>query len=68
MSDVRHSQLSTILLRNLLAIICEINTQVHEIVLAPAGFVDDPFEHGLVDLIGDVSQHDLELVSSGYIA
>jgi hypothetical protein len=50
--------------QNLLAVIGEIDAQVHEIVLAPAGFVNDPFEHGLVDLIGDVSQHDLNLVSS----
>ena len=42
-----------------LAVIGKINAQVHEVVLAPARLVNEALEHGLVDLVGDVPQHDL---------
>ena len=45
--------------RYLLAIIGKIDAQIHEVVLAPTGLVHDGLEHGLVDLVGDVPEHDL---------
>jgi hypothetical protein len=48
-----------------LAIVGEIDAQVHEIILAPAGLVNDALQHGLVYLVGDISQHDLQEVSKG---
>ena len=42
-----------------LAVVGKINAQVHEVVLAPARLVDEALEHGLVDLVGNVPQHDL---------
>jgi hypothetical protein len=47
------------LTKNLLAVVGEINPQVHEIVLSPAGLIDDSLEHGLVHLIRNVPKHDL---------
>lgn len=41
-----------------IAVVCKINTQVHEIILSPAGLIDDAFQHSLVHLVGDVSKHD----------
>lgn len=41
-----------------IAIIRKINAQVHEVVLSPAGLVDDAFQHSLVYLIWDISEHD----------
>lgn len=40
------------------AVVCEINTQVHEVILSPAGIVDDVLQHSLVHLVWNVSQHD----------
>lgn len=42
-----------------LAVVCEIDAQIHKIILSPAGFVDDPLQHGLVNLVGYVAKHDL---------
>jgi hypothetical protein len=47
-----------------LAVIGKVDAQVHEIVFSPAGLVNDPLEHRLVDLIGDVSKHDLRTAVS----
>lgn len=44
---------------HLLAVIGKINPQIHEVILAPTGFVNDSLEHGLVDLIRNISEHDL---------
>lgn len=45
----------------LLAVICEINTQIHEIIEAEACLIDDSLQHLLVDLIWDVPKHNLLL-------
>lgn len=40
------------------AVICEVDSQVHEVVLTPARFINDALQHGLVHLVWDVSEHD----------
>ena len=42
-----------------LAVVGKINAQVHEIILAPARLIDNTLQHRLVDLVGDISQHNL---------
>lgn len=41
-----------------IAVVGEIDPQVHEVVLAPARLIDDALQHGLVHLVWNVSQHD----------
>ena len=48
---------------NSLAIVGKIDAQVHEVVLAPAALVDDALQHGLINLVWNVPQHDLDDVS-----
>lgn len=43
----------------LLAVVGEIDAQVHEVIFAPARVVDDSLQQSLVDLVRDVAQHDL---------
>ena len=43
----------------LLAIIREIDSQVHEVVATKARLINDLLQHCLVHLIGDVTKHDL---------
>jgi hypothetical protein len=49
--------------RNSLAVVREIDAQIHEVVLSPAGFIHNSLQHGLIDLVGDVAKHDLRNVS-----
>lgn len=44
---------------NILAVIGEVNAQIHEVVFTPAGLVNNFLEHSLVDLVGNIAQHDL---------
>ena len=46
-----------------LAVVGEVDSKIHEVVFAPAGLVHDSLEHSLVNLVGDVPQHDLSCVS-----
>lgn len=39
-------------------VIGEIDSEIHEIVLAPARLINYILQHGLVDLVWDVSKHD----------
>lgn len=45
---------------HLLAVIGKVNSQIHEVVLSPTGFVNDPLQHGLVDFVRNVPEHDLD--------
>lgn len=38
-----------------IAVVGEVNSQVHEIVFAPARLVNDALEHLLVHLVGDIA-------------
>lgn len=42
-----------------LAVVGKVNPQVHEVVLSPTRFIDNPFEHRLVNLIRNIPKHDL---------
>lgn len=46
---------------NSLAVVGKVDAEVHEVILAPARLVHYSLEHSLVDLVGDVSQHDLSM-------
>lgn len=48
---------------HLLAVIGEVNSQIHEIVLAPTGFINDPLQHGLIDFVWNIPEHDLDIKS-----
>ena len=39
------------------------NAKVHEVVATEAGVIDNLFEHGLINTIWDVAQHDLKTVN-----
>lgn len=41
-----------------IAVVCEINAQIHEVILSPTGLVDNIFQHGLVYFVWDISEHD----------
>ncbi len=43
----------------LLAIVCKIDAEIHEVVQAKACLVNDTLQHGLVDFVWNVAQHDL---------
>jgi len=43
----------------LLAVVGEVNAQIHEVVFAPAGLVNNLLQHRLINLVGDVAKHDL---------
>lgn len=40
------------------AVIGKVDAEVHEVVFTPAGLVNNALEHCLIDLIGDIAQHD----------
>lgn len=40
------------------AVVGEIDSEIHEIVLAPARLIDYVFQHSLVDLVWNVPEHD----------
>lgn len=42
---------------HLLAVICEVYTKVHEVILSPARLVDDPLQHSLVNFVWDIPKH-----------
>lgn len=44
------------------AVVVEVDPEVHEVILAPAGLVHNVLQHGLVNLVGNVAQHDLRKV------
>jgi hypothetical protein len=46
---------------NLLAVVGEIDAKVHEIVLSKARFVDNGFQLSLVELVRNVSEHNLRM-------
>lgn len=39
------------------------NAEVHEVISAFAGPIKKLFEHGLINAVWDIAQHDLQLVS-----
>jgi hypothetical protein len=45
----------------LLAVVRKVDAKIHEIVLAKGRGVHNAFEEGLIHLVGNVSQHDLEV-------
>ncbi len=47
---------------NLLALIAEVDTQVHEVVTTKAGLINVLLQLNLGDLVGNVSQHDLPML------
>lgn len=49
---------------DILAIIGEVDPEIHEVVLAPTGLVDYGLEHGLIHFVGNVAQHDLAIVNT----
>lgn len=44
------------------AIVVEVDSEVHEVILAPARLVHNVLQHGLVNLVGNVAQHDLRKI------
>ena len=44
---------------NSLAVIGKVDAQIHEVVLSPAGLVDNSLQHCLIHLVGNVPEHDL---------
>ncbi len=48
----------------LLAVVREVDSQIHEIILPPTRLVDNSLKHGLVDFVWDVSEHDLQFINS----
>lgn len=50
----------------LLAVVRKVNAKVHEIVLAEGRGIHNAFKEGLIHLVGNVSQHDLEVGQTGH--
>lgn len=44
---------------HLLAIVGEVDAQVHEIIFPPARLVDDSLQHRLIDFVGNIAEHNL---------
>lgn len=47
----------------ILAVIAEVNSQIHEVVFAKARFIHNFLQHSLVNFIGDIAKHNLVRVS-----
>ena len=50
---------------HLLAVVGEVDAQIHEVVFAPAGLINDLLQHRLVNLVGNVAKHDLNCQHTG---
>lgn len=46
-----------------LAVVREVDPEIHEVVSSKTGFIDYLFQRHLIELVGDIPQHNLESVS-----
>lgn len=49
----------------ILAVIAEVNAQIHEVVFAKARLVHNLLKHCLINFVWDVTKHDLVCISVG---
>ena len=49
----------------ILAVVTEVNTQIHEVVFAIARLVHYLLKHCLINFVWDVAKHDLVYISDG---